>query len=220
MSVIEELIAAIEADPTDEGSQTVIADYLQAAGDPRGDLIILDHAERRGLLDDPAALDQLLLLAAVYGFPRAEPDDPPLGWTRQTGDPFDYDLGYEGTTYDLVHSNGTNYRLRSYESPEENIEHHYLDIGVAPPWSDEDEREILTILSDAIRHDTPFDELVFPHSSPIPFPQYPGCAARCYMLAVEFLRAHDLLRNEHGLAVRDYHHWYAIWDRLRAMQRA
>jgi uncharacterized protein (TIGR02996 family) len=81
VSVVQELLAAIEADPQDEASQMVIADHLQAEGDPRGDLIVLDHAERHGLLTEPAAIEQLLLLAAEYSFPRAEPEDPPLPWT-------------------------------------------------------------------------------------------------------------------------------------------
>ena len=212
--MVDELIAAIEADPADEASQVVIADYLQAAGDPRGDLIVLDHAERRGLLDDPAALDELLMLAAVYSFPRAEPDDPPLPFVHVRD--YRHELVHQGFRYVLEGN-----RLYIYELAEEDpdtYDYHSLGFEIVQPWTGEQQSIVLAILSDVIRASTPFDGLRFP-LGPIPLPQHAGSPLRCYMLPVEFLRDHDLLRNQYGLAARDYHRWHAIWKRLRAMQR-
>jgi uncharacterized protein (TIGR02996 family) len=73
VSIAAELLAVIAAQPDDPDPQLVLADHLLAAGDPRGELIVLDHLDRStpGSLTDPAALDRLLLLAATYGFPCA-----------------------------------------------------------------------------------------------------------------------------------------------------
>lgn len=225
MSIVEELLAEIEADPADEGSQLVIADYLQAAGDPRGDLIVLDHAERRGLLDDLAALDQLLLLAAEYSFPRATPDDPVLPFVCRRREPTWYEVVHEGEIYTLDHEEygrRPDYRLRIRavgDPPDPDAHYHALeDLELDEPWPEAEARETLAIVSDAIRAKTPFERLRFP-SGALPLPQHPGSPLRCYQLPIEFLKEHDLLRNRFGLAARDYHRWHAIWNRVRAKQR-
>jgi uncharacterized protein (TIGR02996 family) len=109
VSVLQELLAAIEADPGDEAPQLVIADHLQAAGDPRGDLIVLDHAERRGLLTEPAAFEQLLLLAAEYSFPHAGPDAPPLDW--DTSEPERYVMTYREAIYAVRRGDESHWEL-------------------------------------------------------------------------------------------------------------
>ena len=223
MSIVDELIAAIESDPSDEAAQLVIADYLQADGDPRGDLIVLDHAERRGLLDDPAALEQLLLLAAAYSFPRAAPDDPPLPFRCRRRQPTEYELLHDDHIYTLEYDEGGwdaryQLRVRGVDAHEDEASVHAIELELAEPWTDEQARVVLAIISDAIRAWTPLDDLHMPYRS-MPLPQYEGSPLRCYLLPLEFLIPRGLLRNRYGLAARDYHRWHAIWNRLRAMQR-
>ena len=220
MSVVDELLAAIEADPKDEASQLVIGDFLQAAGDPRGDLIVLAHAEQRGLLDGADALEQLLLLAAEYSFPRAEPDDPMLPFVRrQIRWETEYDLRHEGVHYAInwIENYGA-YQLEFVDDEDDRVVIPLpRDLGAW--WSDAQTRVILTIISDVIRAKAPFsDELRFPYAT-MPLPQYDGGPLRCYMLPTEFTIPRGILRNRYGLAARDYHRWHAIWQRLRAMQR-
>ena len=214
MGVVDELLASIVADPADEASQLVIADFLQAAGDPRGDLIILDHAEQRGSLDDAEALEQLLLLAAEYSFPRAQPDEPIMPFKRRAprGAP-EYDLDYGGKRYELnwdAERNAHRFEVGAYLR--------FLPIDIGPWWTEEQTRVIFTILGDAIRWNTPFEMLRFPYAT-MPLPQYEGSPLRCYTLPTEFTIPRGILRNRYGLVARDYHRWHAIWDRLHAMQR-
>lgn len=214
MTIVNELLAAIEADPKDEASQLVIADHLQVAGDPRGDLIILDHAEKRGTLDGAEALEQLLLLAAEYSFPRAEPDEPMLPFARRAvrGIPA-YDLQHEGKRYSLDWDEER--AVHRFEIHGTHVQSLLLDLG--PWWTEEQTRVILTILSDAIRANTPIDDdLRFPYGA-MPLPHYEGSPLRCYTLPTEFTIPRELLRNRYGLAARDYQRWHAIWHRLRAM---
>ena len=212
MSVIEDLLAAIHANPSDEDSQLVIGDYLQAAGDPRGDLIVLAHAERRGLLDDENALEQLLLLAAEYSFPYAGPNEPvlpfvrlaPLSYELRQGRKryrFDYEADRPGLRFEIHGQFARNFAIE-----------------LSPTDSDTQMLVVLEILSDAIRADTPLNELRFPYQT-MPLPQFEGSPLRCYTLPTEFTIPRGILRNRYGLAARDYNRWYAIWMRLRAMQR-
>ena len=214
--MVEELLDAIEADPKDEASQLVIGDFLQASGDPRGDLIVLDHAEKRGLLDGAEALEQILLLAAEYSFPHAEPDEPMLPFVRRDPDgPPAYDVQYGRDQYALAWAEQQGmYQFERVDG----INLQFLRIELGASLTDEQTRVILTILSDAIRAKSPFDELRFPYAT-MPLPQYPGSPLRCYTLPTEFTIPRGILRNRYGLVARDYHRWNGIWKRLRAMQR-
>src|SRR5512138_1000269 len=49
------LEAAIDEDPYDPRPYAVLADYLQEIGDPRGQLIALQQAPRKGAMEDAAA---------------------------------------------------------------------------------------------------------------------------------------------------------------------
>jgi uncharacterized protein (TIGR02996 family) len=230
MSVVNELIEAIAADPRDEGPQLVIADYLLSEDDPRGELIMLDRRERAGDLDDPTALDQLLLLAAQYSFPRAEPDDPLFAFARFDGPQPSYRLVHADRFYELYPAHDaddrTYLRIRFVDDGEDEWDYHSLDFGAdgmfAAPnldaWVEAHRSLVFQILSDAIHANTPFETVKFPFG-PLAFPQYEGSPLRCYMLPVEFLRRHDLLRNQLGLAARDYYRWHRIWTRLRGMTR-
>jgi uncharacterized protein (TIGR02996 family) len=53
-----ELEAAVVADPDDEGALLVLGDWLQQQGDPRGELISLQHALRRAGSDPAAFLER------------------------------------------------------------------------------------------------------------------------------------------------------------------
>jgi uncharacterized protein (TIGR02996 family) len=208
VSVVRALLAAIEADPTDEASRLVIADHLQAEGDPRGDLIVLDHAERRGLVDSAAALDQLLLLAAEYTFPRAEPDEPVLAF-EQTGE-WTFQVVRGATTYELERDGDWWVMNIRSEDPDDD---RFAELNLTC----ELDARCFRVLSDAILAHAPLDELRFEFET-VHLPQYDGGPLRCYQLPLEFLIPRVFLRNRFGLAARDYHRWHGIWRRLRAMQ--
>jgi uncharacterized protein (TIGR02996 family) len=216
-----ELVRAIEEDPDDPAPQLVIADWLLVHGDPRGELIVLDHRERAGQLTDPAALEQLLLLAAEYTFPCArEPDESTLPFVGGGGFPVQYELDHGGHHYYV------RYRHRDLSVT---IDDGAIDSGVAYPeayadeldfssdgdWVDEEAAETLAVLSDAIRAGTPFPELRFKAMRP-QLPQYDGGSRRVYRLPEDFTRPRGLARDRYGLAARDYHRWHAIWNRIRA----
>ena len=222
MSTVAELVAAVEATPGDPEPQLVLADCLQAAGDPRGELIALDHHERAtpGGLTDPAAIERLLLLAATHGFPCAvDPDPDPLPFTGGGSFPVQYEVEHGGHRY---------YVRYRHHSLSLEIDDGAIDSGVDYPdgfpddlplgssgeWTDEEAQTILAILSDAIRAATPLPELLFPLEDPS-FPVYPGAPLRCYALPEAFTAPRGIGPWEHGLAARDYHRWHRLWDRLR-----
>jgi len=222
MSTVAELVEAIDAAPDDPDPQLVLADCLQAAGDPRGELIVLDHHDRvtPGGLTDPAAIERLLLLAATYGFPCAgAPDPEPLPFGGGGSMPVQYEVDHGGHHYYV------RYRHRSLSV---SIDEGAIDSGVDYPdgfpddlgllydgdWTDEETHVILTILSDAIRAGSPIAELLFPFTNPS-LPIYPGSPLRCYALPEAFADPRGIGRWDHGLAARDYHRWHRLWDRLR-----
>jgi uncharacterized protein (TIGR02996 family) len=211
--VLNDLATAIAADPDDVEPQLVIADLLQAAGDPRGELIALDRAERDGRLDDPEALERLLLLAAEYSFPRAAPEPAMLPFVGQRSTPVRYSLEHAGRRFAIRYRK---HRLVVHV-PGDGVEPALqISLGLAAPnaWTAEEERTILTLLGDAIREGTPLDELRFPYAT-MPLPTYDGGPLRGYQLPLEFTVPRGILRNRYGLAARDVARWHDIWDRLR-----
>jgi uncharacterized protein (TIGR02996 family) len=228
MTVQNDLIAAIDAEPDDENNPLVLADVLQANGDERGELIVLDHHERvlPDGLTDFAAVERLLLLAALYGFPHArEARHPPLAFIRQ------YEFWqasartYYAQTYYVNHG-GHGYTLV--------FRHHVLTISV--DGRDIDRREfpdglalatandgdltddeiaiVFEIVSDAIRAGTPLSELCYPFG-PGALPYYPGAPRRVYEIPRKFRAKRGLARESVGLAACDYHRWHAIRKRPR-----
>jgi uncharacterized protein (TIGR02996 family) len=231
VNVVAELLAAIEAQPDDPDPQLVLADHLLAAGDPRGELIVLDHVERRapGGLTDPEAIERLLVLAATYGFPCARDEVEPM-------------LPFEGTdeygTRAELHHGGRHYIVNYGHDSfyvwiidegddvadfDDDPDGYPLELYALLPhpsfsghWTDEERAVILTLLSDAIRAGTPLSELQLPYISN-PLPQYPGAPLRAYWLPEPFVTAHGLSRDLHGLPVRDYHRWHALWKRFQRL---
>jgi len=215
-----ELLGAIAADPDDPEPQLVIADWLLVRGDARGELIVLDHRDRAGLLTEHGAIEQLLLLAAEYTFPCArEPDESTLPFEGGGGYPVQYELHHGGHHYYV------RYRHRDLSVT---IDDGAIDSGVAYPeaydsdfdfdsdgdWTDEETASTLAVLSDAIRAGTPFPELRFPAMRE-PLPQYDGGSRRVYRLPEAFTRTRGIARDRYGLAARDYYRWHALWDRIR-----
>lgn len=226
VSTLAALVAAVEAAPADPDPQLVLADCLQAAGDPRGELIVLDHHDRATLegLDDPEAIERLLLLAAVYGFPCAEPALRPLPFRGGGASPVQYEVAHAGHHY---------YVRYRHEDLSVTIDEGEIDSGVDYPdgfpgalglcstdeWTDEETLVILTILSDAIRAGTPLPSLLFPFTEPA-LPIYPGAPLRCYALPQAFTAPRGLGPRDHGLAARDYRRWHRLWTRLQRAERA
>lgn len=215
----EAILDEIRDDPEDPGSQLVLADWLLERGDPRGELIVLDHRERAGELDDPAGLERLLLLAAEYTFPCArEPDESTLPFVGGGGYPVQYELDWGGHHY---------YVRYRHEELSVSIDDGAIVTGVEYPegfpddftyvshgeWTDEETAATLAVLSDAIRYGTPFDALRFPHM-PDTLPVYDGGARRVYRLPLRFTQPRGIHRDRYGLAARDYVRWNAIFDRF------
>lgn len=209
MTELEALLRAVEADPQDEATQLVLADHLQSVGDPRGKLIVLDHRERHGELHGPDAYSALLWLAAQYGFPRAIPDDPALPFERDDdGDRMRFLVAHAERVYELT---GTRLFVRRIGVPagDDAEEIHSLRLDHTTP----DMTVVLQIVSDAIRANTPFEDLYFPGGTRR-FPQYEGSPLRCYMLPIDYLHGRELRYDHAGLAARDYHRWHAIRRRF------
>lgn len=223
VAVQDELIEAIAADPDDPAPQLVIADWLTTMDDLRGELIVLDHADRKaGGLDDPEAIERYLLLAAEYGFPHArEEEHGRLPFTFTNGYPEEYELLYNGHHYRVDFTNSDFFI---------EIDAGAIDSGVGHPdgfpeelpasyrgyWYPEETQAVLAALSEAIRAGTPFPELVFPFGKEL-LPQYPGVPLRCYRLPDAFTQPRGLPRSRFGLAARDYHRWHGVWHRLRVI---
>jgi uncharacterized protein (TIGR02996 family) len=217
------ILEAIRDDPADPAPQLVVADWLLEQGDPRGELIVLDHCERAGDLDDPAALERLLLLAAEYTFPCArEPDESTLPFIGGGGCPVQYELDWGGHHY---------YIRYRHEELSASIDDGAIETDVEYPvgypddftyrrtgeWSDEETAATLAVFSDAIRYATPFAPLRFPHMRAAP-PAYGGGARRVYRLPLPFTRSRGLPRDRYGLAARDYLRWNEICDRLSVIE--
>lgn len=221
MVLEDELIAAVAAEPDDEGPQLVLADWLQSIGDARGELILLDHRDRAtpGGLREPEAMERLLLLAAEYGFPHAN-DAPPARLPFEGG-------GSYPVQYEVVHGGHHYYVRYRHHMLSVSIDDGAIDSGVDYPegygplellnsgdWTDEEEDVILTILSDAIRAGTPLSALCFPYTA-WPLPHHRGTPHRVYALPTDYVAARGIARDRYGLAARDYQRWHAIWSRLR-----
>jgi uncharacterized protein (TIGR02996 family) len=218
------LVRAIEERPDDVAAQLVLADWLVSEGDPRGELILLDHCERRGELRDPDGLERLLLLAAEHTFPRARPEPAnPVELVGGGSFPVQYEGTYRGHGYYI------RYRHSSLSAE---IDDGAIATGVEYPdgypqdlnlqkdseWTDDETELLLATFRDAIYAGSPLGELWFPTENPAP-PIYAGGARRCYRLPSAFTEPRGISRDRYGLAARDYARWHELWQRLQAMPR-
>lgn len=71
----DQVKAPLRDNPHDEAALHVYADWLQERGDPRGELVMLQHRDYLGELTDRDALARYLELTAEHGF-LVLPDDP------------------------------------------------------------------------------------------------------------------------------------------------
>jgi hypothetical protein len=171
-------------------------------------------------LTDPAMIDRLLVLAAQYGFPRARPPGPVmLPFSGGGSNPVQYDAYLPEHSYRIklhylyfrltisidrnLPSAGSAVRfVRDLETEEPNA------------WTDDEKLVILTLLSEAIRADTPLPDLCFPYGD-VRLPVHEDAPLRAYVLPVEFTAPRGLAPHQYGLAVRDHRRWHALWRRLR-----
>jgi uncharacterized protein (TIGR02996 family) len=224
MALQDELITMIASDPDDEAPPLVLADLLQSDDDPRGELIVLDHRDRTtpGGVTEPDALERLLLLSAVYGFPHARDHETEQLAFRSRVYLSHYEIDFEGHRHEV--------RYHQYQLFISTDGH--LDPGRAPvrgrtlrglqrhsDWTYDEMRVILSIVSDALRARTPLAELHFPYAGH-PLPVYAGAPRRVYVLPERFTRPRQLPHYDHGLAACDYHRWHALWRRLRGGEAA
>lgn len=220
MDPVPPLLAAITDEPHDVQSQLVLADHLISLGDPRGDLIVLDCHERMtpGGLVDPEALEQYLLLAAEYTFPRAR-DLPDLVLPfRGTPAPVEYDVTHDSVFYrvrcrrrilTIFIAHGTN-PVPSIQFPRKVLDR----LKEGSVWTADEARQILSVISGAIVAGSPLRELQFPLMTQA-LPEYGAGAVRCYRLPLAFTGPRHISPIRYGLAARDYERWHAIWNRQR-----
>lgn len=208
---------AIAAAPHDQMPQLVLADLLQDAGDPRGELIALDLYERTtpGGIVDRDTLLRYLLLAAEYSFPRALPDDPPVVF---------YSHGSQRPRFIAQHSTGryeVAYRARHLHITRNgNVTRYVLArVELANSWTSDETFVILRLISDAILAGTHLGSLRFPFMSER-LPVYDGGPLRGYRLPKPFLRRFGIPKDRYGLAPRDLARWTTTWERLSMLARS
>ena len=216
------LVQAVDDDPDDLAAQLVLADWLTSHGDPRGELILLDHRERRGELVEREGLERLLLLAAEYTFPRARPVPPnDVAFSGGGGYPVQYECTYRGHEYFLRYRHGhlsctvdDGEVWTGVEYPEHYPQH--LNLLGEGEWTDEETALLLATFRDAIFWGSPLGELWFPTEEYAP-PVYDAGPRRCYRLPKEHTDPRGIQNERYGLAARDYARWHAIWDRLKRL---
>jgi uncharacterized protein (TIGR02996 family) len=204
------LQAEVAGAPDDVAPQLVLADLLLSAGDPRGELIVLDARERSepGGIADPVALEHYLLLAAEYSFPRAAPDLPPLAFQGTSAPAVAYVLEHAGRVYIVRYTGG----VMEIDVAGRTLATWRLRLASRATWTADETVVILRLLGDAIRAGTPLDRLRFPFMRD-PLPVYDGGPLRGYELPRAFNEARGLRRNRYGLAPRDYARWLALFAR-------
>jgi uncharacterized protein (TIGR02996 family) len=205
---------AIVAAPLDDGPQLVLADLLVGAEDPRGELIVLHHRETTDGLRDPEALERYLLLAAVFSFPRAEPEEPPLPFVCTRAVPVQYtlthgDRGEASSYYDVRYHGG----LLEVRAGARVVLQRRLRLERNNAWTDVEAAVILGHLGEAIRAGAPLQYMQLPFGKD-PLPTYDGGPVRSYRLPAEFMKQRGLRPSELGLAARDYQRWITLWRRL------
>jgi uncharacterized protein (TIGR02996 family) len=213
------LVRDVEHFPDDLGAQLVLADWLISQGDPRGELILLDHRDRSGELRDPDGIERLLLLAAEYTFPCARPpDDEPIVFEGGGAMPVQYEARFRGHDYYIRYRHGD----LSIEIDNGNVptgveypEGYPQELGLTfeGEWTDEETVLLLDTFRDAIRAGSPLGGLWFP-TEPIAPPTYDGGERRCYRLPAELTEPRGLSRDRYGLAARDYARWHALSKRV------
>lgn len=213
MPTEEELVAAIVAMAAAELGSTelsdqarlVYADWLMARGDRRGELIALDVRDRAtpGGLQNPDQISTLLRLAAELGFPHIpDPCAHILPFEQLGRVDHDYRVEHDGHRYTLA---------RAFLTIDDGAPRENPTLRIPRRWTDEETNVILSIISRAIRTNTPFETLVFPddmRSHPDhrlgPLPMYHSAEVLEDFDAPWMLRA------------RDHARWYAIYDRMMA----
>jgi hypothetical protein len=224
MDPIAELLAEIARDPVAAGPQLVLGDQLIAAGDPRGELIILNHLDLTTDLRDRDAVERLLLLAAEYTFPDPLDRKPPaIAFDRRSGMPVEYllemansDRYYHVSYRDrhLILEVGRDGQVSSFEYPiAEDFPTDVLELSSPRDPAYRTTDLILQIISDAILSGTPFPPLQFPFMRN-PLPVYDAGPVRCYRLPSTFTEPRRLAANRYGLAARDFRRWHDLLARL------
>jgi len=211
-----ELFELMRAAPDDDGPKLVYADWLLERGDPRGELIVLDHRERAGLLTAASELERLLALAAGHGFPHL-PDDPCariLPFRGGGSYPVQYELDHEGHNYYLRWRYGF-----SIDVDHETVLEGDLETLTSNQWTLRETTVILAIVSDAILRGAPLSELTFPSRDDLPrHPSYRVGRAPHYGLPEALMR--DLGRgpDDWRLEARDFGRWHTLWGHLERLR--
>lgn len=216
-----DLLAALREDPYDEQARLVYADALQARGDVRGELLLLQHREdvMPAGLDDPEMLERLLVLAAQHGFLRVPDDD------QDALDilPFATELVHEPQFVHPVAATlstswaGHRYELRVDRHLTVRVDDgpatlHRLHLG---QLTDETLHVVAAVMSEAIRRDVAPQ---FPETLAA-WEAHPAWQLGCvpgWPVPPAFAAAHpgELL----VVRARDKKRWFELWERLQRLR--
>jgi uncharacterized protein (TIGR02996 family) len=208
-----ELLALLRAEPSDE-ARLVYADWLLDRGDPRGQVIVLDHKDRTtpGGLRDPDLLTLLLRLTAEHGFPHLpDPDEHLLPWHpfRDAGTiARQYTAAWEGRVYRIHYRDDGALELHVDNVPSQPVR-----MVSRLRLTDEETNVILSVASRAIRR-YPHFPILDPPTTTAALRAHPDHRAGPYPRYTSHEIAEDFDRPEWSLAARDYKRWYVLWDRL------
>lgn len=212
----EALLARMRSAPEDEGPRLAYAGWLLDRGDARGELILLDHRERKGEIGGSAELGRLLELAAEHGFPRL-PDDPDaaiLRWRGGGSYPVQYDLDHDGHRYYLRWRYGF-----SIDVDDVTVLECDLDLG-CNEWTFREANAILAIVSAAVTSGASLAELTFPDEAGFrTHPSYRVGRCPTYAFPHELMRARGLEDHDWTLDCRDHARWYDLWNWLQTGRR-
>jgi uncharacterized protein (TIGR02996 family) len=157
MSPEADMLAALRANPRDDAARLVYADWLIERGDERGELLMLDHADRTSTLE-LASQRKLLGLASIHGFAWFEPEPPALEWDGGGSYPVHYWCVYAGQGYDILYRHGE-LIVRINGDLEERIYDHRL--ADENEWTDGETYTLLRLFGEAIQRDA-LDRLRIP----------------------------------------------------------
>ena len=150
-----DMLAALRANPHDDAARLVYADWLIERGDERGELLMLEHADRTSELELASQL-RLLKLAAAHGFAWFEPELPPIDWDGGGAHPVQYEGSRHDSTY-VVRYNRRNLSL-SVQGITYELDHRIVEDGY---WSDAETYTLLRLFGEAVQRGS-LDRLYLP----------------------------------------------------------
>ncbi|MBX7084232.1 MAG: DUF4132 domain-containing protein, partial [Nannocystaceae bacterium] len=215
---IDPVLAGIHRDamrraPGDEQAVFAWAELLRKHHHPEGELIELDLRERQGRLDDPIALERLLELAGLLGFPRLpdDPDEDLLAFRPQGGTSYALALGgrvhriaYEGGVLTIEDGRARRVLRPRLSSPDR--------------WTDEETNVILATALTNFREQRGLEALWLPgHEAFVGHPRHRVGPWPLYPFPAGVRAPAADAGAAVGVRARDRPRWTQLWHKLQVM---